>query len=39
MIDQIRAIDNTRLTKKIGTLPNELIEQVRENLCIVLDLE
>ena len=38
MIDQIRAIDNKRLVKKIGRLPQELIEKVRENLIIVLDL-
>jgi mRNA interferase MazF len=39
MIDQIRAIDNTRLTKRIGTLPDELFEIVKENIQIVLDLE
>jgi len=39
MIDQVRAIDNKRLPKKIGTLPSELIEQVKENIMIVLDLE
>ncbi|MBV6646421.1 MAG: type II toxin-antitoxin system PemK/MazF family toxin [Cyclobacteriaceae bacterium] len=39
MIDQIRAIDNKRLTKKIGVLPEELVELVRENIQIVLDLE
>lgn len=39
MIDQIRAIDNERLTKRIGVLPNELIEIVKENIQIVLDLE
>ena len=39
MIDQIRAIDNKRLTKKIGVLPDDLIELVRENIQIVLDLE
>jgi mRNA interferase MazF len=39
MIDQIRAIDNIRLTKKIGTLPPEIIEKVKENIQIVLDLE
>jgi len=39
MIDQIRAIDNKRLTKKIGVLPAELIEKVKENIQIVLDLE
>ncbi len=39
MIDQIRAIDNKRLTKKIGTLPEELTDLVKENVQIVLDLE
>jgi len=39
MIDQIRAIDNKRLTKRIGVLPDELIELVKENIKIVLDLE
>jgi len=39
MIDQIRAIDNKRLTKKIGVLPAELIEKVKENIQIILDLE
>lgn len=39
MIDQIRAIDNKRLTKRIGVLPDELIDLVKENIEIVLDLE
>lgn len=39
MIDQIRAIDNKRLTKRLGVLPEELIEIVKENIKIVLDLE
>jgi mRNA interferase MazF len=39
MIDQIRAIDNKRLTKRIGILPEDLIELVKENIQIVLDLE
>ncbi len=39
MIDQIRAIDNKRLTKKIGNLPSNLIEIVKENIKIILDLE
>ncbi|MCL2327874.1 MAG: type II toxin-antitoxin system PemK/MazF family toxin [Bacteroidetes bacterium] len=39
MIDQIRAIDNTRLVKKIGNLPQHLIEQVKENIVIILDME
>ena len=39
MIDQIRAIDNTRLIKKIGDLPSTLIDKVKENIMITLDLE
>jgi mRNA interferase MazF len=39
MIDQIRAIDNTRLIKKIGDLPTSIIEKVKENIIITLDLE
>ncbi len=39
MIDQIRAIDNSRLVKKVGVLPKEIIELVSENIKIILDLE
>ena len=39
MIDQIRAIDNKRLVKKIGKLPKELAEIVSENIQIILDSE
>ena len=39
MIDQIRAIDNKRLEKKVGNLPQNLIEKVKENLMIIIDLE
>lgn len=39
MVDQIRAIDNNRLTKRIGILPDDLNERVKENIQIVLDLE
>ena len=39
MIDQIRAIDNNRLTKRLGILPDEQIVLVKENIQIVLDLE
>lgn len=38
MIDQIRAIDNKRLIKRIGELPDNLANKVKENLSIVLDL-
>ncbi len=39
IIDQIRAIDNKRLIKKVGTLPDELVDTVKENIKIILDLE
>jgi mRNA interferase MazF len=39
MIDQIRAIDNKLLTRRIGILPDELVDKVKENIMIVLDLE
>lgn len=39
MIDQIRAIDNKRLIKKIGDLPKSLLDKVKENILITLDLE
>jgi mRNA interferase MazF len=38
MIDQIRSIDNKRLVKKIGELPENLITLVKENIGILLDL-
>jgi mRNA interferase MazF len=38
MIDQIRAIDNRRLVKKLGSLPEALEHHVKESLQIVLDL-
>lgn len=39
MIDQIRAIDNKRLISKVGDLPSNLIELVKENMQIIIDLE
>ncbi|SDE10593.1 mRNA interferase MazF [Pricia antarctica] len=39
LIDQIRAIDNQRLVEKLGSLPIDLIDEVRRNLSIVLDLD
>lgn len=38
MIDQLRAIDNKRLVNKVGDLPKNLIEKVKENISIVIDL-
>ncbi len=39
MVDQIRAIDNNRLIKKVGKLPTNLIEKIKENIAIIVDLE
>ncbi|MCF8225393.1 MAG: type II toxin-antitoxin system PemK/MazF family toxin [Bacteroidales bacterium] len=39
MIEQIRAIDNKRLTKRVGILPDDLMEIVKDNIQIVLDIE
>jgi len=39
MIDQIRAIDNKRLIKKVGKLPTDLIEKIKENISIIIDLD
>ena len=39
MIDQLRAIDNKRLMKKVGILPNDLIQTIKENIAILLDLD
>lgn len=39
MIDQIRSIDNKRLVKKVGLLPENLIEKVKENISIIIDLD
>ncbi len=38
MIDQVRAIDNKRLIKKLGDLPKSFQSQVKENLMIMMDL-
>ena len=39
MIDQIRAIDNKRLIRKIGVLPSGLAEMVRDNIKIILEID
>lgn len=39
MIDQIRAIDNKRLIRKVGEVPGEIREKVKENLRIILALD
>ena len=38
MIDQVRAIDNKRLVKKVGVVDSDTADKIRENLKIVLDL-
>ena len=38
LIDQVRAIDNKRLIKKLGKLNKEQILKLKANLRIVLDL-
>ena len=39
MIDQVRAIDNKRLVKKVGEVDIDTADKMRENLKIVLDLD
>ncbi len=39
MLDQIRAIDNRRLIKRLGQIREQEIKKIRENLRIILDLE
>ena len=40
MIDQIRAVDNSRLLHKVGQLDDEAIKnKIKENIKIVLDLD
>jgi len=39
LMDQLRAIDNRRLLRKIGKLPESAIQASRTNLKIMLDLD
>jgi mRNA interferase MazF len=39
MLDQIRAIDNKRLIKKIGKLPESIVIELEENLKIILGMD
>ena len=39
LIDQIRAIDINRLQKKLGSLPEEIEDKIKNNLIIILDLQ
>lgn len=38
LVDQVRAIDNNRLIKKLGQLTKEQRNNLKENLRIVLDI-
>jgi mRNA interferase MazF len=38
LIDQMRAIDNKRLIKKLGKVPPDLVKKIKENTQIILDL-
>ena len=38
LVDQIRAIDNSRLIKKLGALTKEQIQTLKTNIRIVLDI-
>ena len=38
LVDQIRAIDNKRLMKKIGHLTKDQALKLKMNICIVLDI-
>jgi mRNA interferase MazF len=38
MIDQLRAIDNKRLLRKIGEVDNATAEKIKESIKILLDL-
>ena len=38
IIDQIRAIDNKRLIVKIGQLPEDLKQKVKQNIEIIFDI-
>ncbi len=39
MTDQIRAIDNKRLVKKVGKLPRDLVMELKESLRTILDID
>lgn len=38
VVDQMRPIDSSRLRKKVGTLANESLEKLKEQIKLVLDL-
>ena len=38
MVDQLRAIDNKRLVKKIGKVSSQTSKKLKENLLIIMDI-
>ena len=38
MVDQLRTIDNRRLRERIGKIPEEKINELKENILAILDL-
>ena len=38
LVDQIRAIDNKRLSKRLGKLPENIISILKNNVSAILDL-
>jgi len=38
MIDQMRAIDNRRLQKRLGKISEDIIKDVKYSLAVLLDL-
>ena len=38
IVDQIRAIDNSRLIQKVGSLSQKQIQTLKQNITIMLDL-
>ncbi|MBX7041530.1 MAG: type II toxin-antitoxin system PemK/MazF family toxin [Ignavibacteria bacterium] len=38
LVDQIRAIDNKRFSKRLGKLPEPVIAEIKNNITAVLDL-
>ena len=38
VIDQIRAIDNKRFSKRLGKLPKNIISVIKNNVSAILDI-
>ncbi|MBI4078806.1 MAG: type II toxin-antitoxin system PemK/MazF family toxin [Candidatus Levybacteria bacterium] len=39
LVTQIRAIDKTRLVKKMGSLPREVMQEIEKAIKVILDLQ